>query len=38
MNNKCPQVSFVFGRRKIATPSVKSSVEIRICYMVEKLK
>lgn len=32
MNNKYPQVSFVFDRRKIATPSVKSSVEIRICY------
>lgn len=32
MNNKYPQISFVFDRRKIATPSVKSSVEIRICY------
>lgn len=32
MNNKYPQISFVFDRRKIATPSIKSSVEIRICY------
>ena len=32
MNNKHPQINIVFDRRKIATPSVKASVEIRICY------
>ena len=32
MNNKFPQISFVFDRRKIATPSIKSSVEMRVCY------
>ena len=32
MNNKYPQLSFVFDRRKIATPTTKSSVEMRICY------
>ena len=32
MNNKYPQISFVFDRRKIASPTVKSSVDIRICY------
>ena len=32
MNNKYPQITFVFDRRKIASPTVKSSVDIRICY------
>lgn len=32
MNNKSPQVSFIFDRRKTATPTVKSSVELRITY------
>ena len=32
MNNKTPQITFVFDRRKIATPSIKSSVEMRITY------
>lgn len=32
MNNKFPQISFVFDRRKVATPTTKSSVDIRICY------
>ena len=32
MNNKSPQVSFVFDRRKIASPTVKSSVDMRITY------
>ena len=32
MNNKYPQISFVFDRRKIATSTIKSSVDMRICY------
>ena len=32
MNNKSPQINFVFDRRKIATPTIKSSVEMRITY------
>ena len=32
MNNKSPQIAFVFDRRKIATPTIKSSVEMRITY------
>ena len=32
MNNKSPQIVFVFDRRKIATPTIKSSVEMRITY------
>ena len=31
-NSKSPQITIVFDRRKIATPSIKSSVDIRICY------
>lgn len=32
MNNKYPQVSFIFDRRKLATPTIKGSVDMRICY------
>ena len=32
MNNSYPQINIIFDRRKIATPTVKSSVEIRICH------
>ena len=32
MNNKFPQITFVFDRRKIATQKIKSSVEMRITY------
>lgn len=32
MNNKYPQVSFIFDRRKVATPNIKGSVDMRICY------
>jgi integrase len=32
MNNKYPQINLVFDRRKTATPTVKSSVDVRICY------
>lgn len=32
MNNRSPQITFIFDRRKIATPTVKSSVELRISY------
>ena len=32
MNNKLPQITFVFDRRKIATQSIKSSVEMRITH------
>ena len=32
MNNKYPQITFVFDRRKIASPTIKSSVDMRICY------
>ncbi|MBO6188376.1 MAG: hypothetical protein J6O23_07710 [Prevotella sp.] len=32
MNNKYPQISFVFDRRKKANPTTKSSVDMRICY------
>ena len=32
MNNKYPQISFVFDRRKVASPTVKSSVDMRITY------
>jgi len=32
MNNKYPQISFVFDRRKTASLTAKSSVDMRICY------
>ena len=32
MNNKSPQITFVFNRRKKASPTVKASVEMRITY------
>lgn len=32
MNNKSPQITFVFDRKKQATPTVKSSVDMRITY------
>lgn len=32
MNNKTPQISFVFDRKGQATPTVRSSVEMRITY------
>lgn len=32
MNNKYPQITFVFDRRKIASLTIKSSVDMRICY------
>lgn len=32
MNNKYPQITFVFDRRKVASPTTKSSVDMRICY------
>lgn len=32
MNNKSPQLSFVFDRRKTASPTIKASVELRITY------
>ena len=32
MNNKSPQISFVFDRRKVATPTTKGSVDLRITY------
>lgn len=32
MINKSPQITLVFDRRKIATPSVKASVDIRITH------
>ena len=32
MNNRVPQISFVFDRRKTASSTTKSSVEMRICY------
>ena len=32
MNNKYPQITFVFDRRKVASPTIKSSVDMRICY------
>lgn len=32
MNNKLPQISFVFNRRKTASPTRKASVEMRITY------
>ena len=32
MNNKLPQLNFIYDRRKIATPIKKSSVELRITY------
>ena len=32
MINKSPQITLVFDRRKVATPSVKASVDIRITY------
>lgn len=32
MNNKSPQITFVFDRKKQATPSIKSSVDMRITY------
>lgn len=32
MNNKSPQINFIFDRRKKASPTVRSSVEIRVTY------
>ena len=33
MNNiKFPQINLIFDRRKVATPTIKSSVEVRICH------
>ena len=32
MNNKSPKISFVFDRKKKATPTIKAPVEIRITY------
>ena len=32
MNSKYPQISFVFDRRKVASNTTKSSVEMRICH------
>ena len=32
MNNKLPQITFVFDRKKKATPTVKASVDMRITY------
>jgi site-specific recombinase XerD len=32
MNNNYPQVSLIFDRRRIATPTAKSSLDIRICH------
>ena len=32
MNNKSPQITFVFDRKKQASPTVKSSVGMRITY------
>jgi site-specific recombinase XerD len=32
MNNKYPQITFVFDRRRIASSTIKSSVDMRICY------
>ena len=32
MNNKYPQINFVFDRRKTASLTKKASVEMRICY------
>ena len=32
MNNKSPQITFVFDRKRQATPSIQSSVEMRITY------
>ena len=32
MNNKSPKVSFVFNRKKTATPTVTAPVEIRVTY------
>lgn len=36
MNNKYPQISFVFDRRKIASPTRQSTVEMRVCYNYEQ--
>lgn len=32
MNNKLPKINFIYDRRKIASPTRKSSVEMRITY------
>ena len=32
MNNKLPQINLIYDRRKVASTSRKSSVEIRITY------
>ena len=32
MNNKVPQINFIYDRRKIAAPERKSSLEMRITY------
>lgn len=32
MNNKLPQINLVFNRRKTASPTVKASVDIRVCH------
>ena len=32
MNNKYPQISFVFDRRKVASTTIRSSVDMRICH------
>ena len=32
MNNKSPQITFVFDRRRVASPATKSSVDMRITY------
>ena len=32
MNNKVPQINFIYDRRKIASPTKKSSIEMRITY------
>lgn len=32
MNNKLPQINFIYDRRKIASATKKASVEMRITY------
>jgi len=32
MNNKLPQITFIYDRRKTASPTRKASVEMRITY------
>ena len=36
MNNKYPQISFIYDRRKTATTTKKAAVEMRICYNYEQ--